>query len=50
MKLKQQKNTGNLKKGSEGSRESKCWETETCLQLNNSKRAYQLVNDLTSEK
>ena len=27
-----------------------CEETETCLNKNNSKRAYQLVKDLTSEK
>ena len=28
----------------------KCKEIETCLNKNNSKRAYQLVKDLTSEK
>ena len=29
---------------------AQCEETETCLNKNNSKRAYQLVKDLTSEK
>ena len=52
-----QKNTGKQTGGSEGSEESKggrigaqCEEIETCLNKNNSKRAYQLVKDLTSEK
>ena len=29
---------------------AQCEETETCLNKNNSKRAYQLVKELTSEK
>ena len=29
---------------------AQCEEIETCLNKNNSKRAYQLVKDLTSEK
>ena len=29
---------------------AQCEEIETCLNKNNSKRAYQLVNDLTSDK
>ena len=48
---------GSKQEGSEGSEESKedwigaqCEEIETCLNKNNSKREYQLVKNLTSEK
>ena len=48
---------GSKQEDSEGSEESKggldrcqCEEIETCQNKNNSKRAYQLVKDLTSEK
>ena len=55
MKQKEQRHTVKQKEDSEGSEESKggldgCEEIETCLNKNNSKRAYQLVNALTSEK
>ena len=48
---------GSKQEGSEGCEESKedwigaqCEEIETCLSKNNSKREYQLVKNLTSEK
>ena len=58
MKLKEQKNTGKqtggfrkVVKKAKGDRiGAKCEEIKTCLNKNNSKRAYQLVKDLTSEK
>ena len=58
MKQKEQKNTGKqtggfrrqLKKAKEDWKGAHCEEIETCLNKNNSKRAYQLVKDLTSEK
>ena len=56
MKQKEKRIQGSKQEGSEGSEESKggligahCVEIETCLNKNNSKRAYQLVKDLTSE-
>ena len=39
-----------MKKDKEDWIGAKCEEIETCLNKNNSKRAYQLVKDLTSEK
>ena len=39
-----------MKKAKEDWIGAQCEETETCLNKNNSKRAYQLVKDLTSEK
>ena len=39
-----------VKKAKEDWIGAQCEETETCLNENNSKRAYQLVKDLTSEK
>ena len=39
-----------VKKAKEDSIGAQCEEIETCLNKNNSKRAYQLVKDLTSEK
>ena len=39
-----------MKKAKEGWIGAQCEEIETCLNKNNSKRAYQLVKDLTSEK
>ena len=39
-----------VKKAKEDWIGAKCKEIETCLNKNNSKRAYQLVKDLTSEK
>ena len=39
-----------VKKAKEDWIGAQCEETETCLNKNNSKRAYQLVKDLTSEK
>ena len=39
-----------MKKAKEDWIDAQCEETETCLNKNNSKRAYQLVKDLTSEK
>ena len=39
-----------VKKAKEGWIGAQCEEIETCLNKNNSKRAYQLVKDLTSEK
>ena len=39
-----------MKKAKEGWTGAQCEEIETCLNKNNSKRAYQLVKDLTSEK
>ena len=39
-----------VKKAKEGWIGARCEEIETCLNKNNSKRAYQLVKDLTSEK
>ena len=39
-----------MKKAKEDWIGAQCEETETCLNENNSKRAYQLVKDLTSEK
>ena len=39
-----------LKKAKEDWIGAQCEEIETCLNKNNSKRAYQLVKDLTSEK
>ena len=39
-----------VKKAKEDWIGTQCEETETCLNKNNSKRAYQLVKDLTSEK
>ena len=53
LKQKEQKNTGNqkaVKKAKEHWIGAQCEEIETCLDKNNSKRAYQLVKDLTSEK
>ena len=44
---------GSKQEDSEGSEDwigAQCEEIETCLNRNNSKRAYQLVKDLTSEK
>ena len=39
-----------MKKAKEDWIGAQCDGIETCLNKNNSKRAYQLVNDLTSEK
>ena len=39
-----------MKKAKEGWIGAQCEEIETCLNKNNSKRPYQLVKDLTSEK
>ena len=39
-----------VKKAKEDWTDAQCEEIETCLNKNNSKRAYQLVKDLTSEK
>ena len=39
-----------VKKAKEDWIGAQCEETETCLNKNNSKRAYQLVKDLTSDK
>ena len=39
-----------VKKAKEDWISAQCEEIETCLNLNNSKRVYQLVKDLTSEK
>ena len=39
-----------VKKAKEDRIGAQCEEIETCLNKNNSKRAYQLVKDLTSEK
>ena len=39
-----------MKKAKEDWIGAQCEETETCLNKNNSKRAYQLVKDLTAEK
>ena len=39
-----------VKKSKEDWIGAQCEEIETCLNKNNSKRAYQLVKDLTSEK
>ena len=39
-----------VKKANEDWIGAQCEEIETCLNKNNSKRAYQLVKDLTSEK
>ena len=39
-----------MKKAKEGWIGAQCEEIETCLNKNKSKRAYQLVKDLTSEK
>ena len=39
-----------VKKAKEDWISAQCEEIETCLNKNNSKRAYQLVKDLTSEK
>ena len=39
-----------VKKAEEDWISAQCEEIETCLNKNNSKRAYQLVKDLTSEK
>ena len=59
MKQKEQKNTGKqiqcriqkaVKKAKEDYIGAQCEEIETCLNKNNSKRAYQLVKELTSEK
>ena len=58
MKQKEQKNTGKqtrgfqktAKKAKEDWIGAQCEEIETCLNNNNSKRAYQLVKDLTSEE
>ena len=53
MKQKEQKNTRiqkAVKKAKEDWIGAQCEEIETCLNKNNSKRAYQLVKDLTSEK
>ena len=58
MKQKEQKNTGKqtegfrkvVKKAKEDWIGAQCEEIKTCLNKNNSKRAYQLVKDLTSEK
>ena len=58
IKQKEQKNTGKqtggfrnvVKKAKEDWIGSQCEEIKTCLNKNNSKRAYQLVKDLTSEK
>ena len=38
-----------VKKAKEGWIGAQCKEIETCLNKNNSKRAYQLMKDLTSE-
>ena len=59
MKRRSERIQGSKQEDSEGSEESKGVlntysvrgdEIETCLNENNSKRAYQLVKDLTSEK
>ena len=58
MKQKEQKNTGKqtggfrkvVKKAKEDWIGAQCEEIKTCLNKNNSKRAYQLVKDLTSGK
>ena len=58
MKLKEQKNTGKqtggfrkvVKKAKGGWIGAQCEEIKTCQNKNNSKRAYQLVKDLASEK
>ena len=53
MKQKEQKNTRiqkAVKKAKEDWIGAQCEEIETCLNKNNSKRAHQLVKDLTSEK
>ena len=58
MKQKEQKNTGKqtggfrkvVKKAKEDWIGAQCEEIKTCLNKNNSKRAFQLVKDLTSEK
>ena len=52
MKQKVQKNTGKqtVKKPKEDWICAHCEKIKTCLNKNNSKRAYQLVKDLTSEK
>ena len=58
MKLKEQKNTGKqtgvfrkvVKKAKGDWTGAQCEEIKICLNKNNSKRAYQLVKDLTSEK
>ena len=47
-KSKQEDSEG-VKKAKEDWIGAKCEEIETCLYKNNSKRAYQLVKDLTSE-
>ena len=39
-----------VKKANEDWISAQCEETETCLNKNNSKGAYQLVKDLTSKK
>ena len=39
-----------MKKAKEGWIGAQCEEIETCLNKNNSQRAYQLVKDLTTEK
>ena len=57
-KRKEQKNTREanrriqkaVKKAKEDWIGAQCEEIETCLNKNNSKRAYQLVKDLTAEK
>ena len=57
MKQKVQNNTGKqtgiqkaVKKAKEDWIGAQCEEIETCLNKNNSNRAYQLKKDLTSEK
>ena len=58
MKQKEQNNTGKqtggfrleVKKAKKDWICAQCEEIETCLNKNNSKRAYQLVKDLSSEK
>ena len=57
MKQKEQMNTGKqmrIQKAVEKAKEdwigAQCEQIETCLNKNNSRGAYQLVKDLTSEK
>ena len=53
MKQKKQKNSGKQTRGfgrKEDWIDNRCEEIETCLNKNNSKGAYQPLNDQTSEK
>ena len=57
MKQKEQMNTGkqmriqkSVKKAKEDWKDTQCEGTETCLNKNSSKKAYQMIKDLTTEK